>query len=939
MSSHSGSRRHRSSRSHPPRSSKRHELEPAAAPSPSENGFSRLLRNLIEGLSLLLLVASPWAFGSAEPQFEAWLLLGVAALLVLWGLRMVVQGRAWWARSGVAICLSAIFVVGVIQLLPLPHSVLSRISPSTTALIDELMPSKPEKLPFGLSADPRIPPPGQTLSLYPSATRLSLLRLLAVLAVFSVIRNNCVSAGAFKRFAIVCFMNGAALCLFALVQFFSSSHRLLYWTFEAPAEVFGPFICRNHFPFYVNVGVGLGLGVLFWCISPKDSSSESGRGSRSTQPETYYDMQTGSFSPGDILQIIMRWVNSILSNPVALCIGATLALMFCTIFVSLSRGGILALALALVLCTCLKILSRGQALRSAAALLIVPVAFALLSWVGWDMVQARIDTLWEAQALESRIPLWTDSLPLLREYPLFGTGYGTFQYVYPLHKTEGSNKLNFIYDHAHNDYLEAGVEGGLARLLPALLAIWLVYRAGFRALRATNQKRDGELIYGALLGFTTIVVHSAGEFGLHIPAITYLVAMLAAQLEGSPEWATEKQGQPLLAQVHELRVLGIAPLAALCLCVLLGGLFFLEGRRVAMQAMLRRRAEVVKNQVPGSGDRQITLLYRAVDWTPDSAYAQQELGEAYLMTYLEKLEALDAYGVSLNDGGAFFSCPITAQLGGLAARISAATATVTTSLAWSRTASKLYPELEEKYRGPALLYTLQARNLCPLLPKAQSRLATLQDKLVAGDSRKQYLERAKRLASDDAELWYLAGSQALADAGENMNATALTDVQNNWHKSLQLSSKFMPEILTQSFLLFPPKEILDHVLPDDPVLIVKATDSLRAPAEVEDRRQFFVKAAEILSHTPESLNARDLWFRGRVFLLAGMKSQALDAYRTAVSRDPTLPELRLELVETLIDEEKWGQAREELKEAMNSRANPARVEALALRILAHENPK
>ena len=49
-----------------------------------------------------------------------------------------------------------------------------------------------------------------------------------------------------------------------------------------------------------------------------------------------------------------------------------------------------------------------------------------------------------------------------------------------LHRSDAAD-ADMVVDHAHNDYLEVLVEGGLALFLPVVLAIVLVFRLGLRA--------------------------------------------------------------------------------------------------------------------------------------------------------------------------------------------------------------------------------------------------------------------------------------------------------------------------------------------------------------------------------------------------------------------------------------------------------------------------
>src|SRR5262249_5532506 len=148
---------------------------------------------------------------------------------------------------------------------------------------------------------------------------------------------------------------------------------------------------------------------------------------------------------------------------------------------SLSRGGLVALvaggAVALLLQPSRRL--RGAAL--APVLVAVLAAVGLVAWFGADRVEARLATLWKGEALqEERLPMWQNVLPLARDFPIWGTGLGTFSHVEPLTRRSVDDD---IFSHADNDYLEALVEGGVVRLLISLLAIVCVLGAGLRALR------------------------------------------------------------------------------------------------------------------------------------------------------------------------------------------------------------------------------------------------------------------------------------------------------------------------------------------------------------------------------------------------------------------------------------------------------------------------
>ena len=62
---------------------------------------------------------------------------------------------------------------------------------------------------------------------------------------------------------------------------------------------------------------------------------------------------------------------------------------------------------------------------------------------------------------ENRLALWRNCLELIRERPLAGHGYVTFEQLFHLKRDE---RFERVWDSAHNTYLEHAVELGLPAL-------------------------------------------------------------------------------------------------------------------------------------------------------------------------------------------------------------------------------------------------------------------------------------------------------------------------------------------------------------------------------------------------------------------------------------------------------------------------------------------
>ena len=130
---------------------------------------------------------------------------------------------------------------------------------------------------------------------------------------------------------------------------------------------------------------------------------------------------------------------------------------------------------------------------------------------------------------DRRIGLWVEGLSVFAHYPLLGTGSGTYTWVEPTARTKtGYENISAVY--AHNEYVEALVEGGILRLaLTLLLVVAPVFRVIRRYIRVA-ERSEGPLLLGGLYGILAIALHSFVDFGVHMPAVAVLAIVLLASL-------------------------------------------------------------------------------------------------------------------------------------------------------------------------------------------------------------------------------------------------------------------------------------------------------------------------------------------------------------------------------------------------------------------------
>jgi O-antigen ligase len=154
----------------------------------------------------------------------------------------------------------------------------------------------------------------------------------------------------------------------------------------------------------------------------------------------------------------------------------------------------------------------------------------------------------EAGGSRSRTDIYVTTVRAVSDFVPLGSGFGTFDQVYPLYETSQDVPATFV-NHAHNEYLEIGLElGVLGVLAVAALLVWLAMQTS----AIWFLKRDfGTLLrvkMAASIALLVPVVHSGLDFPLRSGAVACCaaacLAILIAQRDlspGSSSMIAEKQ--------------------------------------------------------------------------------------------------------------------------------------------------------------------------------------------------------------------------------------------------------------------------------------------------------------------------------------------------------------------------------------------------------------
>jgi O-antigen ligase len=130
-----------------------------------------------------------------------------------------------------------------------------------------------------------------------------------------------------------------------------------------------------------------------------------------------------------------------------------------------------------------------------------------------------------------RWELATNTLKAVRDYLPFGSGFGTFQAIYTMY--EGADQLYAPYvNHAHNDFLEIMLEGGLPAALAVVAFLFWYFVTAFNIWRAPGNPSastfDRSLPRAASVVVLLLLLHSLVDYPLRTTALASILALAAA---------------------------------------------------------------------------------------------------------------------------------------------------------------------------------------------------------------------------------------------------------------------------------------------------------------------------------------------------------------------------------------------------------------------------
>lgn len=187
-----------------------------------------------------------------------------------------------------------------------------------------------------------------------------------------------------------------------------------------------------------------------------------------------------------------------------------------------SRSAIITMLLIFLIFAQFSVYLRGsKAMRKKLKFIFFAIS-ALAIFIGIQHTVKRfVDTGFESSG---RLLRWPNTISMVSDFPVFGTGFGTYRFSYYLYDTDEGGKWS---THAHNEYLENFSEGGVVGFILFLIPILLIVYSIVKMLGKRRHPDVKMLGIGIMTSFFAAAFHSFFDFSLRIPSNIFILVLIA----------------------------------------------------------------------------------------------------------------------------------------------------------------------------------------------------------------------------------------------------------------------------------------------------------------------------------------------------------------------------------------------------------------------------
>lgn len=418
-----------------------------------------------------MLVFATIAYGAVDAWAMAALSIFTGIVALLWLTDAFISKEFHFSANRLQLPLIGLILIGFIQLLPLRGGV------------------APEMLSI---------PVTNSISLAPYATRYFIILLIVNLIFFAAALTFINNQKKMRLMVFTIIIFGSVMAFFGVIQSLTSDNpnSILGMRENADAFPFATFVNRHHFAAFMNMTIGLTLGLLYGGATKKDKR---------------------------LLLII------------------ALVLMGIALIFTGSRGGILSLFGVVGFVVLINLLQKNTdddesdekptAFRRSFVLIggglaLILVLFGSVLMLGGDSLLARgIGLSNEADISNGRTHFWFVAAQIFLHNPILGAGLDAFGIAFSRYDTWNGN---FRVEQAHNEYLQILADAGIFGFLCVAAFIYFLFKQGLRVIGDSTDSFRKSAAVGALAGCFGILIHSFFDFPLRTSSNGLFFLMLAA---------------------------------------------------------------------------------------------------------------------------------------------------------------------------------------------------------------------------------------------------------------------------------------------------------------------------------------------------------------------------------------------------------------------------
>ncbi len=467
----------------------------------SRNLPSRTSAVLVEWLLIALLIFTPFAFGTVTVWAISIMELVCLAIVVVWLVGFAGSKSPVPFRFPLAVPLLLFTGLAFAQLLP--HLLIgSAPSRSDSPLLNVA-----------------------TTNFF--STKTEFVKSLCYLGLYLSVVNTLTSRRQITRILTAIVVVGFGVCFLGLIQKASSADKIFWRVEGVPHRNFmAAYVNENHFAGYMELVIPVTLAfAMRYLFRLKKNRRRS-------------ILASDEFYKGLVLSILA-------------------VMMVVSLAISESRGGLIAFVSSLFFMGMLLLCRRAHRRKAWIITVLLLLSFLALFYMGLGNLLKVWGTLGHVSddtSVARRIEITRDTWKAVQDYPVWGSGLGTFGTVFPNYGTlrfrhgPTSRRVRITVPHAENDYIQTLLEMGWAGMFTCLLGLVLFFRTAIRTYLTRRRLSISLPAMGGATSIFAILVHSFSDFNLRIDANVFLsvtiVAMVVnlARLErGSPHHQVQEE--------------------------------------------------------------------------------------------------------------------------------------------------------------------------------------------------------------------------------------------------------------------------------------------------------------------------------------------------------------------------------------------------------------